>query len=514
MGPVERFVAAALRQRPFVLLVLAACVVTGIAAWREVPVEAFPDLTNNQVVVVTEAPGLAAVEVEQRVTYPIETALMGAPGATEVRSLSKFGLSMITVVFEDRVPPYFARQLVTERLSEARGRIPAGLDPTLGPVATAFGEIYQYLVEGDADPMEKKTLHDWDVRARLRSVKGVSEVNSWGGLTKQYHVIVHPRRLERYALSLRQVVQSVSDNNASFSDGFVEHRSERFTVRGSGLATGVEDLRRIVLASVEGVPILLGDVADVGVGPLPRSGAVTRDGKGETVAGMVIMLKGENGKDVATRVKARIAEIQKTLPAGMQIAPFYDQSEVIDRTSHTVAKNLLEGSLLVIAVLFFFLRDVRASLIVASVIPLSMLAAFFGMRLFGVSANLMSLGAIDFGLIVDGAVVMMENFIRRRAERDPTGEPDFVADPASHRRRFFTSAAGEVARPVLFGVLIIVAVYVPVFTLEGLEGKMFRPMAITVCSAILGALLLALTYVPVASSYLLKVEGSEHEEPW
>ena len=227
-------------------------------------------------------------------------------------------------------------------------------------------------------------------------------------------------------------------------------------------------------------------MADVGVGPLPRSGAVTRDGKGETVAGMVIMLKGENGKDVATRVKARIAEIQKTLPAGMRIAPFYDQSEVIDRTSHTVTKNLLEGSLLVVAVLFFFLRDVRASLIVASVIPLAMLAGFLGMRLFGVSANLMSLGAIDFGLIVDGAVVMMENFIRRRAEHDPTGEPDFVADPASHRRRFFTSAATEVARPVLFGVLIIVAVYVPVFTLEGLEGKMFRPMAITVCSAILG----------------------------
>jgi cobalt-zinc-cadmium resistance protein CzcA len=514
VGPVERFVAAALRQRPFVLLCLAAFVVTGVVAWREVPVEAFPDLTNNQVVVVTEAPGLAAVEVEQRVTYPIETALMGAPGASEVRSLSKFGLSMITVVFEDRVPVYFARQLVTERLSEARGRIPDGLEPSLGPVATAFGEIYQYLVEGDASAMDKKTLHDWDVRARLRSVVGVSEVNSWGGLTQQYHVIVHPRRLERYGLSLHQVVQSVTDNNASFSGGFVEHRSERFSVRGSGLATGTEDLRRIVLASVEGVPILLGDVADVAVGPLPRSGAVSRDGKGETVAGMVIMVKGENGKDVATRVKHRIAEIQKTLPAGLSLAPFYDQSEVIDRTSRTVTRNLIEGSLLVIAVLFFFLRDVRASLIVAAVIPLAMLAGFLGMRLFGVSANLMSLGAIDFGLIVDGAVVMMENFIRRRAERDPKGEPGFVADPAHHRRSFFTSAATEVARPVLFGVLIIVAVYVPVFTLEGLEGKMFRPMAITVCSAILGALVLALTVVPALSCYLLKLEGTEAERSW
>jgi cobalt-zinc-cadmium resistance protein CzcA len=514
VGPIERFVAAALRQRPFVLLALGAAVVTGIIAWREVPVEAFPDLTNNQVVVVTEAPGLAAVEVEQRVTYPIETALMGAPGATEVRSLSKFGLSMITVVFEDRVPVYFARQLVSERLAEARGRIPAGLEPTLGPVATAFGEIYQYLIEGDADAMDKKTFHDWEIRPRLRSVRGVSEINSWGGLTKQYHVIVRPRRLERYGLSLHQVVEAVADNNASFGGGFVEHRSERFTVRGAGLARGVEDLRRVVLASVEGVPILLGDVADIGEGPMPRSGAVTRDGKGETVAGMVIMLKGENGKDVAARVKERIASIQTTLPAGMTLVPFYDQSEVIDRTSHTVTKNLVEGSLLVIAVLFFFLRDVRASLIVASVIPLAMLAGFFGMRLFGVSANLMSLGAIDFGLIVDGAVVMMENFIRRRSESPPAGDPDYVADPQHHRRRFFASAAIEVARPVLFGVLIIVAVYVPVFTLEGLEGKMFRPMAITVCSAILGALVLALTWVPVASSYLLKLEGKEHEEGW
>ena len=514
MGPIERFVAAALRQRPFVLLVLAAFVVTGLMAWREVPVEAFPDLTNNQVVVITEAPGLAAVEVEQRVTYPIETALMGVPGATEVRSLSKFGLSMITVVFEDRVPVYFSRQLVSERLDEVRGHIPAGLEPTLGPVATAFGEIYQYLIEGDADAMDKKTLHDWDIRTRLRSVKGVSEVNSWGGLTKQYHVIVRPRRLERYGLSLHQVVEAVADNNASFGGGFVEHRSERFTVRGSGLATGVEDLERIVLASVDGIPLLLGDVADVGVGPMPRNGAVTRDGKGETVSGMAIMLKGENGRDVAARVKERIEAIAKTLPAGMTIVPFYDQGEVIDRTSRTVATNLVGGSLLVIAVLFFFLRDVRASLIVASVIPLAMLAGFFGMRLFGVSANLMSLGAIDFGLIVDGAVVMMENFIRRRAEHDPSGEPDFVEDPAHHRRRFFTSAATEVARPVLFGVLIIVAVYVPVFTLEGLEGKMFRPMAITVCSAILGALVLALTWVPVASSYFLKLEGGEQEQAW
>lgn len=517
MGPVERFVAAALRQRPFVLLCLAALVVTGVVAYREVSVEAFPDLTNNQVVVTTECPGLAAVEVEQRVTYPIETALMGTPGAAEVRSLSKFGLSMISVVFEDRVPVYFARQLVAERLADARGRIPEGLEPSLGPVATAFGEIYQYLVISDAaDPLEVKTVHDWEIRTRLRSVPGVSEINTWGGYTKQYHVVVRPHRLEKYGLSLHDVVDALADNNASFSGGFIEHRSERFTVRGEGLAAGVEDLRRIVISSSDGVPVLIDDVADVVVAPMPRHGAVTRDGKGEAVSGMVIMLQGENGKEVAGRVKERIEEIRTTLPAGMTIEPFYDQSLVIDRTAHTVRKNLLEGSLLVIVVLFFFLRDVRAALIVASVIPLSMLCGFIGMRLFGVSANLMSLGAIDFGLIVDGAVVMMENFIRRRtdAEKLAGATADAGLLPAELRRGFFTRAAVEVARPILFGVLIIIAVYLPILTLEGLEGKMFRPMAITVCSALFGALVLALTYVPVAASYLLKLSGAHHEEKW
>ncbi len=431
MGLIERFVAASLRQRLFVLLCVAALVLTGVVAYRSLPVEAFPDLTNNQVVIVTDAPGLAPIEVEQRVTYPVETAMMGVPGAQEVRSISKFGLSIVTVVFDDGVPVYFARQLVGERLTEARSRLPAGLDPTLGPVATAFGEIYQYLVEGDTtDLMTRKTLHDWDIRTRLRSVKGVSEINSWGGLTRQFQVVVDPRQLERYGLTLHQVLQAIGDNNASFSGGFIEHRSERYTVRGVGLVHGAEDLGRIVIASSGGVPILVGDVADVEVAPMPRQGAVTRDGRGESVAGMVIMLKGENGKEVADRVKARIADIEATLPKGTTITPFYDQAQVIDRTAHTVRKNLVEGSLLVVVVLFVFLRDVRASLIVAGVIPLSMLVAFLGMRIFGVSANLMSLGAIDFGLIVDGAVVMMENFIRRR-----DAEPPPAVDDHPHARR-------------------------------------------------------------------------------
>ncbi len=510
-GVIERFVALAIRQRVFVLLCAAALVLTGVEAYRQLPVEAFPDLTNNQVVVITEAPGLTSNEVEQRVTYPIETALMGVPNTEQVRSLSKFELSMVTVVFDDAVPIYLARQLVNERLLEARSRIPAGLAPTLGPVATAFGEIYQYLVEGESsDPMDRKTVHDWDVRTRLRSVPGVSEINSWGGLTKQFHVVVDPRKLDRYGLSLRQVFTALEANNASFSGGFIEHRDERYTVRGVGLAADAADLRRIVLSSAEGVPVLVGDVADVQVAPMPRQGAVTRDGEGETVAGMVIMLKGENGKVVADRVKARVQEITTSLPRGMRITPFYDQTEVIDRTASTVRRNLVEGSILVVLVLLVFLRDVRAALITAVVIPLSMLVGFIGMRLFGVSANLMSLGAIDFGLIVDGAVVMIENFVRRGHHPEP-GVP---GESEHHRQvRTATAAATEVARPILFGVLIIVAVYLPIFALEGLEGKMFRPMAITVCSAILGSLLLSLTAVPVLASFLLKPRP-EHEGGW
>ena len=509
MGVVERFVARALHQRLFVILCVAALIATGIVAYRDLSVEAFPDLTNNQVVVVTEAKGLTSTEVEQRVTYPIETALMGVPGAQDVRSISKFELSTVTVVFDDAVPIYFARQLVNERLTEARGRIPSGLEPTLGPVATAFGEIYQYLVEGSAgDAMERKTVHDWEIRTRLRSVPGVSEINSWGGLTRQFHVVVDPRQLDRYRLTLRQVFQAIQDNNASFSGGFIERRSERYTVRGVGLVGSLADLERIVVSAVHGVPVLVRDVATVQIAPMPRQGAVTRDGLGESVAGMVIMLKGESGKTVAERVKARIAEIAASLPAGMSITPFYDQTEVIDRTSETVRRNLLEGSVLVVVVLLVFLQDVRAALITAAVIPLSLLAGFIGMRIFGVSANLMSLGAIDFGLIVDGAVVMIENFVRRGHEQDE--EPDH---PHPHSVRRAIAAAVEVARPILFGVLIIVAVYLPIFALEGLEGKMFRPMAITVCSAILGSLLLSLTAVPVFASYLLKPKH-EHEGQW
>jgi len=510
MGVIERLVAASIRQRLFVLLCLAVLIGAGIVAYRDLPVEAFPDLTNNQVTVVTDAPGLAAVEVEQRVSFPIETALMGVPNAEQVRSVSKAGLSLVTVVFGDAVPVYLARQLVTERVSEARGRLPEGVAPVLGPVATAFGEIYQYLVESDeASLMDRKTTHDWELRTQLRAVRGVGDINAWGGYTRQYHVVVDPARLDRYHLTLRQVFDAIAANNLPFSGGFIEHRQERYTVRGDGLAKNETDLRQIVIDEQRGVPVLIGDVADVVVGAMPRQGAVTRDGRGESVAGMVIMLKGENGRDVGARVKARIAEIVGTLPGKIRLVPFYDQTEVIARTATTVTTSLVEGSLLVIAVLVFFLRDVRASLIVAAVIPVAMLAGFIGMRVFGVSANLMSLGAIDFGLIVDGAVVMIESVIRHRA-----ASPRDAQNTVERRIAGVTAAATEVARPVLFGVLIIIAVYLPIFTLEGLEGKMFRPMAVTVCSAILGALVLSLTVVPVLATFLPAGGGAHHEQAW
>ncbi|MEP7118642.1 MAG: efflux RND transporter permease subunit, partial [Acidobacteriota bacterium] len=512
LGVIERFVAASLGQRLFVMICLVALVITGVVAYRDLPIEAFPDLTNNQVTVVTEARGLAAVEVEVRVSYPIETALMGVPGAQEVRSVSKSGLSLVTVVFEDAVSTYMARQLVNERVSEARSRLPEGLAPTLGPVATAFGEIYQYLVQSDtASVMDRKTIHDWDLRTQLRSVKGVSEINSWGGLTREYQVVVDPQRLERFGVTLPEVFAAIAANNTSFSGGFIEHRSERYTVRGTGLVASEDDLRHIVVDEVGGVPVLISDLADVRIGAMQRQGAVTADGAGESLAGMVIMLKGENGRDVGRRTKARIAEVVGTLPGHLTITPFYDQTEVIDRTAATVQRNLIEGSLLVTLVLFVFLRDVRAALIVAAVIPASMLVGFMGMRIFGVSGNLMSLGAIDFGLIVDGAVVMVENFVRKRSEAGHTVEHH---DPHGSRMALFRDAATEVARPILFGVLIIVAVYLPIFTLEGLEGKMFRPMAITVCSAVLGSLLLSLTAVPVISSFLLRLSGAHHDEAW
>ena len=494
-----------------VLLGLVVLVAAGLSALYQTPIDAFPDLTNNQVTVITEAPGMAPVEVEQLVTFPIESSMMGLPYTEEVRSISKLGLSMVTIVFADSVDNYFARQLVNERLNEARGRIPAGLEPALGPVATAFGEVYRYTLEGEGySPMELKTLHDWEIKYQLQAVPGVADINTWGGHTRQYEIEVDPYRLHAHGLTLRDVFERVRENNDNFGGGFVEHASEQYTVRGLGRIESERDLGAIVLAAHQGTAVYLRDVAEVKIGKMPRQGAVTRDGKGETVSGMVIMLRGQNSKTVIERVKQALDGIRRSLPEGVSIVPFYDQSVVIDGTIRTVRYNLLQGGALVVAILFLFLGNLRAALIVAAVIPLSMLVAFLGMRWFGITANLMSLGAIDFGVIVNGAVIMIENYVWRLRVR-PNHHLPLTRDQSLGLVR---SAAHQVSRPILMGIGIIIAVYVPILSLQGLEGRMYRPMAVTVCAALLGSLVLTLAAVPAASRLLLGRSTNKAREPY
>jgi cobalt-zinc-cadmium resistance protein CzcA len=476
-----------LTYRWLVLFGLLVLLIAGGYALYTIPVEAFPDLTNNQVVVVTDSPSLPPTEVEQLVTYPIERAMLGLPNKLEVRSLSKLGLSMVTVVFDDAVPMYFARQLVGERLAQISSQLPQGIQPVLGPPSTAFGELYQYTLSGPMSPVELKDLQEWVIKGQLRTIPGVSEINTWGGKTKQFQVVVDPAMLEQYGLSLHDVATRIEDNNTNFGGGYIEHASEQYTIRGTGRAISTTEFGNIVLTAKGGTPVLIRDVAEVRIGSAPPQGATLRNG--ETVSGMVIMLKGENGKSLIEKVKEKIAALR--LPPGVKIVPFYDQSVVIDGTIHTVERNLLEGFLLVTVVLLLFLGNIRAAIITASIIPFSMVISFLGMRLFGISANLMSLGAIDFGMIVDGAVVMMENSVHRLEEN--AGQESTLE---SVRR-----AAHEVARPMTFAVAIIIAVYLPILFLQGLEGRMFRPMAITVCAALMGSLLLALTMIPVLASF-------------
>ena len=499
-------------DHPWVVLFgLVVLVAAGLTALYQTPIDAFPDLTNNQVTVITEAPGMAPVEVEQLVTFPIESSMMGLPYTEEVRSISKLGLSMVTIVFADSVDNYFARQLVNERLNEARGRIPAGLEPALGPVATAFGEVYRYTLEGEGySTMELKTLHDWEIKYQLQAVPGVADINTWGGHTRQYEIEVDPYRLHARGLSLRDVFERVRENNDNFGGGFVEHASEQYTVRGLGRIGSERDLEAIVLAAHQGTAVYLRDVAEVKIGQMPRQGAVTRDGKGETVSGMVIMLRGQNSKTVIERVKQALDGIRRSLPQGVSIVPFYDQSVVIDGTIRTVRYNLLQGGALVVAILFLFLGNLRAALIVAAVIPLSMLVAFLGMRWFGITANLMSLGAIDFGVIVNGAVIMIENYVWRLRAR-PNHHLPLTREESLGLVR---SAAHQVSRPILMGIGIIIAVYVPILSLQGLEGRMYRPMAVTVCAALLGSLVLTLVAVPAASRLLLGHGTKKAREPY
>jgi heavy metal efflux system protein len=499
----RRIVDFALDNRWLVLAGLVALAIAGGYALANLPIDAFPDLTNNQVVVVTECPAMSSSEVDELVTYPIESALLGMPRIETVRSISKLGLSMITVIFDDSMNQYLARQLVSERLQEVRARLPRNLQPSLGPMATAFGEVYQYTLEGPKSLMDTKTLQDWTLRYALRGVPGVSEVNGWGGESKQYAIQLDPLALRKYGLTVHDVIERVASNNSNFGGAYIEHADEQYTVRGMGRASGPADLENTVVRSHDGVPVLLRHIGAVQAAPQLRYGATLREDR-ESVSATVISSKGENGIAVIGRIKDRLAQMH--LPAGYKLRAFYDQSEIIDGTIHTVLHNLLEAGLLVAAVLLLFLGDLRAAAIVAAMIPLSMLFGFLGMTIFGVSANLMSLGALDFGMIVDGSVVMIENSVHRLEASRGSGALESIR-----------AACHEVARPILFGVAIIISVYLPILTLQGLEGRMFRPMAITVCSALLGSLILALTAVPALTSYWLKPrsgQGAQRGEKW
>lgn len=494
---IERIMAAALRYRLAVIGATLLLIVAGSWALSQIRYDAFPDLTPNQVQVITVATGLSPNEVENLVSYPMETAMMGLPHTMGVRSISKAGLSVVTVSYEDDVDLYFARAQVQQRMLDAAPGLPDGMQPGLGPPATPMGEVFQYLVESESHSlMELKSIQEYTIKPMLRTLSGVAEVNSWGGMVQQFHVLADPASLAGYGVTIDDVRAALAANNGNFGAGYIENRGERFTVRGLGRLADTLDIGNVVVATRQGgTPVYVRDVALVEIGAMPREGAVSRDAQGETLSGMIVMLKGANGKDVVSRVQARLEEIRPLLPAGVSINAFYNQGEVVDRTTRTVFINLLEGSLLVTLILFLFLRNLRASLITASVIPLSLLIAFIAMRRFGYSANLMSLGALDFGLIVDASVVMVENFVRRLAPLGPTN--------TMQRREVLRQAAFEVGRPIVFGVCIIIAVYIPIFTLQGLEGRMFAPMAFTVCVAVLGSLLLALTYVPMLSSFLL-----------
>ncbi len=507
---VNKIILFAVRQRMFVMLGVVALIIGGIIALNQLPIDAVPDITTNQVQIFTVAPALAPQEIERLVSYPIEIAMQNLPDIEEVRSVSKFGLSTVTVIFKENVDTYFGRQLVFERLQEAKGDLPPGLaEPELGPVTTGLGEIYQYEVTGDGySPMELRSIQDWIIKRQLAGTPGLAEVNTFGGELKQYQVQIDPQKLLKYNISVRDVIEAVSNNNANAPGGYIEHRQEQFIVVGEGLVKSMSDIENIIVKSNDGIPIFIRDLAEVNEGAAIRQGAVTVNGKLEIVCGITMMLKGENARLVTERVKERVSEIQKSLPEGVKIIPFYERTELVERTIQTVIRNLSEGGLFVIIILLLLLMNLRGGFIVASVIPLSMLFAIIMMKLNGISGNLMSLGAIDFGIIVDGAVVLMENAIRKLHERQhTTGVQEGV-------QQTLIGSFLEVGRPLAFGVLIIIIVYLPILTLQGTEGKMFKPMAYTVVFALLGALFLTLTYVPVASTFLFKKgRVSEKESP-
>jgi len=502
-----------LRNRPVVIVATIFLVLLGIRAAQTLPMDAVPDITTVQVQIITSAPALSPVEVEQYISVPVERAMAGIPKTSEVRSISKYGLSVVTIVFRDDTDIYFARQMVNERMREAEGAVPLQYGrPEMGPISTALGEIYQFTVRNDRlSLMQLEELLDWQIRPILRTVPGVVEVNSFGGEDRQYQIWLDPKRLQAAGISVAEIVDALQRSNFNAGGGYIERDRQHFVIGTNGLVTNLDDLKRVVIgATKEGTPITLATVADVKFGPRLRRGAASKDGKGEVVVGVTLMLMGENSRSVTEAVKAKLATIQSSLPDGTRIEAFYDRSALVDRTIRTVGKNLLEGALLVMGVLFLLLGDVRAGMVVASTIPLSLLFAVIVMNAAGLSGNLMSLGAIDFGLIVDGAVIIVENAVRRLSERQQATPTPLSS---GERLQIVESSTMEVRAASVFGEAIIAIVYVPVLTLTGMEGKLFRPMATTVLLALAGAFLLSLTLVPVLTSYFVR-PAHQHEETW
>lgn len=506
-----------IKQRAFVMLGVFSMALIGVYNFQILPIDAVPDITNVQVQINTEAPSHTPLEVEKRITFPIETALAGIPKLSYTRSLSRYGLSQVTAVFEDGTDIYFARQLINIRLQEIKNTLPDGLEPIMGPIATGLGEIFMWTVDqnkrdGDTNsltPMDLRTTQDWIIRPQLRNVKGVAEVNSMGGYTKQYQVAPLPEKLMAYGITFRNIMETLMKNNSNMGAGYIERNGQQYLIRTPGQVKEIDDIKKIVVGSHRGVPVYIKDIAEVSLGKELRTGAATRDGK-EVVLGTAFMLKGENSRTVSLRASKKLEEINRTLPKGMVAKTVYDRTRLVNATLETVKYNLLEGALLVIVVLFLLLGNVRAAIITALVIPLSMLFAVTGMVENRISGNLLSLGAIDFGIIVDGAVIIVENCMRRLAvEQNKTNG----ILSRSQRFEIVQLATKEVSRPSIFGVFIIMIVYLPILSLTGIEGKMFQPMAFTILAALTGAMILSITFIPAMIAQFSSGKISEKEIP-
>lgn len=491
------------RRRLMVLIGTALAIIVGLISWMRLPIDAFPDASNQQVMILTEAQGLGPLDVEQQVSFPIETVMGGLPHVKLVRSMSKTALSQVVIIFEDHVDTYFARQLVFERLQIAKEQLPPGVEPEMGPISTGLGEVYQYTLQSDHHSLtELRTMQDWLVAPRLRTIPGVNEVNSFGGMVRQIEVRVDPDRLLKYKLTLDEVVEALEANNANAGGSFIVRDWEQENIRNVGLFASPEDIRNVVLQAEDGTPVTIREISDVVESHMTRLGGVSQDGKGEVVAGMVIMLKGENSKEVVERVKATIPSIERALPEGVSLKVFYDRTELVSAVIDTVGGALLQGGLLVVIVLFLLIGNLRAALTVAFSLPMTALLAIICMDGAQLTANLMTLGglAIAIGMVVDGSIVVTENVTRHLRDHAGPGGAQVVIQ-----------AVAEVARPIVFSILIIVLVFVPLFTLEGMEGKMFKPLATTMIFAMLGSLIVALTIVPVVLSYLMNTQQTDRE---